>query len=192
EAHRGRQCRKDHVGRRVAGPSPLPARRTARTVAHERGSHRADQRRSALSDGTGRRSGRRSRRHPPDHAPRADTAARLTRRGVLRADRGQRRVPRRRRQAAGRGGGSPAMSPVLPAVTHAEWTKLRSVRSTVWSLVATIGITVALGILFCFAYTRRFDRLGLRDRLTFDPTAPSPRGLVLAQPAIRRPAWVAA
>lgn len=74
--------------------------------------------------------------------------------------------------------------PVLPAVVHAEWTKLRSVRSTVWSLIATIGITVGLGMLFCFAYTRRFDRLGLRERLTFDPTAQSLRGLFLAQLAI--------
>jgi ABC-type transport system involved in multi-copper enzyme maturation permease subunit len=73
---------------------------------------------------------------------------------------------------------------VLPAAVRAEWTKLRSVRSTVWSLVATIGITVALGMLFCFAYTRRFDRLGLRERLTFDPTAQSLRGLFLAQLAI--------
>src|SRR5262252_6256044 len=73
---------------------------------------------------------------------------------------------------------------VLPAVVHTEWTKLRSVRSTVWSLVATIGITVGLGMLFCFAYTRRFDRLGLRERLTFDPTAQSLRGLFLAQLAI--------
>ena len=73
---------------------------------------------------------------------------------------------------------------VLPAVVHTEWTKLRSVRSTVWSLVATIAITVGLGMLFCFAYTRRFDRLGLRERLTFDPTAQSLRGLFLAQLAI--------
>lgn len=73
---------------------------------------------------------------------------------------------------------------VLPAVVRTEWTKLRSVRSTVWSLVATIGITVGLGMLFCFAYTRRFDRLGLRERLTFDPTAQSLRGLFLAQLAI--------
>lgn len=73
---------------------------------------------------------------------------------------------------------------VLPVIVRAEWTKLRSVRSTVWSLVATIGITVGLGMLFCFAYTRRFDRLGLRERLTFDPTAQSLRGLFLAQLAI--------
>ncbi len=79
---------------------------------------------------------------------------------------------------------TPVRAPLLPAVMRSEWTKLRSVRSTIWSLVATIGITVGLGILFCFAYTRRFDRLGLRERLTFDPTAQSLRGLFLAQLAI--------
>jgi ABC-2 type transport system permease protein len=73
---------------------------------------------------------------------------------------------------------------LLPAVIRSEWTKLRSVRSTIWSLVATIGITAGLGMLFCFAYTRRFDKLGLRERLTFDPTAQSLRGLFLAQLAI--------
>jgi ABC-2 type transport system permease protein len=73
---------------------------------------------------------------------------------------------------------------LLPAVMRSEWMKLRSVRSTIWSLVATVGITVGLGVVFCFAYTRRFDQLGLRERLTFDPTAQSLRGLFLAQLAI--------
>ena len=71
---------------------------------------------------------------------------------------------------------------VLPPVVRTEWTKLRSVRSTMWTLA--IGITFGLGMLFCFAYTRRFDRLGVRERLTFDPTAQSLRGLFLAQLAI--------
>jgi ABC-type transport system involved in multi-copper enzyme maturation permease subunit len=73
---------------------------------------------------------------------------------------------------------------VLPAVVVSEWTKIRSVRSTVWSLVATFGITVGLGALFCFAYVRRYDHLGVRERLTFDPTLQSLRGLFLAQIAI--------
>lgn len=73
---------------------------------------------------------------------------------------------------------------LLPAVVGGEWTKIRSVRSTVWSLVATFGITVGLGALFCFAYVRRYDHLGVRERLTFDPTVQSLRGLFLAQIAI--------
>jgi hypothetical protein len=80
---------------------------------------------------------------------------------------------------------SPAPSGgLLPAVMRSEWTKLRSVRSTMWSLFATFAITVGLGVVFCFAYLARYDNLGLRDKLTFDPTAQSLRGLFLAQVAI--------
>jgi ABC-2 type transport system permease protein len=73
---------------------------------------------------------------------------------------------------------------VLPAVMCSELTKLRSVRSTIWSLVATFGITVGFGALFSWAYINRYNDLSLRDRLTFDPTAHSLRGLFLAQLAI--------
>src|SRR5438874_2663793 len=73
---------------------------------------------------------------------------------------------------------------LLPAVIRSEWTKLRSVRSTVWSLVATLGITVGFGVLLSWAYISRYDQISLRERLTFDPTAHSLRGLFLAQLAI--------
>jgi ABC-2 type transport system permease protein len=73
---------------------------------------------------------------------------------------------------------------VLPAVIGSEWTKIRSVRSTICSLLATFGITVGLGVLFCVAYVSRYDRLSLNERLTFDPTAQSLRGLFLAQIAL--------
>ena len=65
-----------------------------------------------------------------------------------------------------------------------EWTKLRSVRSTVWSLFATFAIMVGLGSLLSLAYVSRYERIGLVERLTFDPTAHSLRGLFLAQLAI--------
>jgi hypothetical protein len=73
---------------------------------------------------------------------------------------------------------------LFPAVAHSEWTKLRSVRSTVWTLVATFGITVGFGLLFSLAYVSRYDHLSLHERLTFDATAQSLRGLFLAQVAI--------
>jgi len=73
---------------------------------------------------------------------------------------------------------------LLPAVMHSELTKLRSVRSTIWSLIATFGITVGFGALFCWAFISRYDRLGLREKLTFDATQHSLRGLFLAQLAI--------
>ena len=69
-------------------------------------------------------------------------------------------------------------------MVSSEWTKLRSVRSTIWSLLATLGITIGFGALLCFAYVSRYDHLSIRERLTFDPTAQSLRGLFLAQLAI--------
>lgn len=79
---------------------------------------------------------------------------------------------------------TPARRSLLPAVMRSELTKLRSVRSTIWSLVATFGITVGFGALFTWAYINRYDTLSLRERLTLDPTAQSLRGLFLAQLAI--------
>ncbi len=69
---------------------------------------------------------------------------------------------------------------LLPAVLRSEWTKLRSVRSTMWALLASVGITVGLGTLFSFAYTARYDRLTLSERRTVDPTLLSLRGLFLS------------
>jgi ABC-type transport system involved in multi-copper enzyme maturation permease subunit len=73
---------------------------------------------------------------------------------------------------------------IFANVVGSEWTKMRSVPSTVWSLLATIAITVGFGALLSWAYISRYDRLDPRERLTFDPTAHSLRGLFLAQLAI--------
>ena len=59
---------------------------------------------------------------------------------------------------------------IFANVVGSEWTKMRSVPSTVWSLLATIAITVGFGALLSWAYISRYDRLDLRERLTFDPT----------------------
>jgi hypothetical protein len=67
---------------------------------------------------------------------------------------------------------------------RSEWTKLRSVRSTIWPLVATVAITVGFSVLFCVAYVSQYDSVSARERLTFDPTAHSLRGLFLSQLAI--------
>ncbi len=74
--------------------------------------------------------------------------------------------------------------PIFANVVTSEWTKMRTVPSTVWSLLTTIAITVGLGSLLSWAYVSRYDRLTLQERLTFDPTAHSLSGLFLAQIAI--------
>ncbi|MDX6427340.1 MAG: type transport system permease protein, partial [Gaiellaceae bacterium] len=67
------------------------------------------------------------------------------------------------------------------AVIRSEWIKLRSLRSTWWSLLATVVIIVGLGTLFTSLRAHRFDAEG---RIGFDPTLVSLRGVFLAQLAI--------
>ncbi len=67
---------------------------------------------------------------------------------------------------------------------RSEWTKLRSLRSTVFSLLAAVLIVIALGILISTARSSHFDHRSLQDRLTFDPTRTSLSGTYLAQLAI--------
>jgi ABC-2 type transport system permease protein len=87
--------------------------------------------------------------------------------------------------AADRNHALPAQS-TLRAAMASEWTKLRSVRSTVWALILTSGFTIGLGALFCWAYLHRREQRGDRGirALFFDPTARSLNGVVLAQLAI--------
>jgi ABC-2 type transport system permease protein len=73
---------------------------------------------------------------------------------------------------------------LLWAAIGSEWIKLRSVRSTVYSLFATIAITIGFGALLSWAFVHRYDRLGIEEKLSFDATAHSLRGLFLSQLAI--------
>jgi hypothetical protein len=59
----------------------------------------------------------------------------------------------------------------LPAALRSEWTKLRSVRSTIWSLVSMAVIAVGLTSLIAWQLMRRWDRLepGERLNLTHNP-----------------------
>ena len=70
------------------------------------------------------------------------------------------------------------------AVLASETTKLRTVRSTVWTLFATLLVTIGIGALIALARTSRWDNLSRHDMLTFDPTNFSLRGVFLAQLAI--------
>jgi hypothetical protein len=73
---------------------------------------------------------------------------------------------------------------VFVASLRSEWTKLRSVPATVWSLLVTALFTIGLGTLFCELYLhRRADRPG-RLGGVFDPTDRSLRGIFLAQLSI--------
>jgi ABC-2 type transport system permease protein len=69
-------------------------------------------------------------------------------------------------------------------VIKSEWIKLRSLRSTLFSFLAAVVIAVGLGTLFTAIRISRWDQLPLAERMHFDPTLVSLRGIFLAQLAI--------
>lgn len=72
----------------------------------------------------------------------------------------------------------------LLAVLSSEWTKLTSVRSTVWTLLATAVAGVGISAIVTSAQASRFDTRSAAARATFDPTHSSLTGILFAQLAI--------
>ncbi|GAA4087679.1 ABC transporter permease [Streptomyces shaanxiensis] len=69
-------------------------------------------------------------------------------------------------------------------VIRSEWTKIRSVASTVWTLSLAVVITIALGMLIAALSKSEFDDMSRRDQLSFDPTFISFAGMSLGQLAM--------
>jgi len=74
--------------------------------------------------------------------------------------------------------------PIVPDVVRSEWTKLRSVRSTYWTLLVAAVSMVGLSALLCSIYIGRYSTLSAVDKATFNPTSFSLNGVMLAQLAI--------
>ncbi|WP_330307352.1 MULTISPECIES: ABC transporter permease [unclassified Streptomyces] len=69
-------------------------------------------------------------------------------------------------------------------VLKSEWTKIRSVSSTVWTLSLAAVVTIALGILISLLSRNEWDKLSAGDKLSFDPTFISFAGMSLGQLAM--------
>ena len=69
-------------------------------------------------------------------------------------------------------------------VIRSEWTKIRSVASTVWTLSLAVVVTIALGMLISALSKNEFDTMDRRDQLSFDPTFISFAGMSLGQLAM--------
>jgi len=78
----------------------------------------------------------------------------------------------------------PPVGGAVRAALASEATKLRSVRSTVWTLFVAVVATVGIGALITIARVSRWNDLSARERLSLDPTTISLRGVFLAQLAI--------
>ncbi|MCP2338356.1 ABC transporter permease subunit [Actinomadura rupiterrae] len=53
----------------------------------------------------------------------------------------------------------------------AEWIKIRTVRSTFWTLLAGILVTIGLSVLLASFFVSAYDQLNPQDKAQFDPTA---------------------
>ncbi|MCU7730338.1 ABC transporter permease [Actinoplanes sp. KI2] len=71
------------------------------------------------------------------------------------------------------------------SVLRAEWIKLRSLRSVLWTTAAVLTLMVGLGALFSFGKAHELAVSGTpADRAAFDPTAAGLSGMLLAQIAV--------
>lgn len=70
------------------------------------------------------------------------------------------------------------------AVLLSEWTKIKTVRSTVVTLLITFVVTVGLGAVISLVAKSQFDSLSPSERLTFDPVSASFSGILLGQLAL--------
>jgi ABC-2 type transport system permease protein len=66
----------------------------------------------------------------------------------------------------------------------AEWIKIRTVRSTVWTLLLTFVLCVGLGLLFGLTLRHGFDRMDPEARANFDPVVAGFYSLTLGQIAL--------
>jgi ABC-2 type transport system permease protein len=64
---------------------------------------------------------------------------------------------------------------------RSEWTKMRTVRSTIWTLVATVVAVIGIGAIATAVTAAHWRSGGIVDRVDFDPTARSLAGVFLGQ-----------
>ncbi|MFC1417233.1 ABC transporter permease [Streptacidiphilus cavernicola] len=70
------------------------------------------------------------------------------------------------------------------AVLLSEWTKIKTVRSTVVTLLSAFVVTVGLGAVICLVTNAQWNSMSDHDKLTFDATNTSFSGIFLGQLAV--------
>jgi hypothetical protein len=64
---------------------------------------------------------------------------------------------------------------------RSEWIKMRSVRSTTWTIVAMALISVGIAVIAGVTVSNQWNHMSLADQLSFDPTKISLQGLLFSQ-----------
>ncbi|MFJ3789057.1 ABC transporter permease subunit [Kitasatospora sp. NPDC090091] len=72
----------------------------------------------------------------------------------------------------------------FPAILRSEWTKIRSVRSTVWTLALAFVVTVGLGALLSLLTNNNFAEFRRGEETPFDATGTAFSGIMLGELAI--------
>jgi hypothetical protein len=69
-------------------------------------------------------------------------------------------------------------------VIGSEWTKFHTLRSTRWTLLIAVVLTIGIGALFSLAIPAQYDTMGAAEQAGFDATATSLYGTLFSQLAI--------
>lgn len=69
-------------------------------------------------------------------------------------------------------------------VVRSEWTKVRSLRSTWWTVLAALVVCIGLSLLIDWAIVANWDQASATDKATFDPVNNSFNGVSLGQLAV--------
>ena len=80
--------------------------------------------------------------------------------------------------------GTKPTGPILPDVLRSEWAKLRTVRSTYWTLFVAAFLMIAVSVLVSLIVAAQYATMSAKNKASFDPISSSLAGGFLAQLAI--------
>jgi ABC-type transport system involved in multi-copper enzyme maturation permease subunit len=80
--------------------------------------------------------------------------------------------------------GQPALRVTQLRVLASEWIKFRSLRSTMWTLLAAVVLTIGIGALFSAVTANQYHTFSAADKATFNPITSSLNGILFSQLAI--------
>ena len=80
--------------------------------------------------------------------------------------------------------GQPGLRVTQLRVVLSEWIKFRTLRSTMWTLLAAVVLTIGIGALFSAVTANQFHTFSPADQASFNPISTSLNGILFSQLAI--------